>query len=231
MLAIAGGKGGCGKTTTTLGLAAALPDRTVVVDLDRGMPDLHSLAGVDRDPTVIAIDSANPEDTASRQESAEPPGSPGPRESPGFHSIAQSPSAYHAVSVFPAPRPDVERSHIETALRHLQGTDRTVLLDSPAGATESAALPLRVADRTLLVSTLCGPALRDTAKTAAMARTFDAPPIGVVLTRTRLRPDAVEALLDCPVVTSIPTVEPPVLETNVVQTAYERLADGIQLGT
>ena len=46
MLAIAGGKGGVGKTTTALGLAAALPDRPLVVDADRDMPNLHALAGV-----------------------------------------------------------------------------------------------------------------------------------------------------------------------------------------
>lgn len=50
MLAIAGGKGGCGKTTTTLGLAAAIDGETRVVDADRDMPNLHALAGVPRRP-------------------------------------------------------------------------------------------------------------------------------------------------------------------------------------
>ena len=49
MLAFAGGKGGVGKTTTALGLAAALPDRPLVVDADCDMPDLHALAGVPAD--------------------------------------------------------------------------------------------------------------------------------------------------------------------------------------
>jgi len=52
MLAIAGGKGGCGKTTTAIGLARALAatdDRPLVVDADCDMPNLHALAGVPAD--------------------------------------------------------------------------------------------------------------------------------------------------------------------------------------
>lgn len=48
MLAIAGGKGGCGKTTTTLGLARALPGPVLAADCDRDLPNLLALAGVDR---------------------------------------------------------------------------------------------------------------------------------------------------------------------------------------
>src|SRR6056297_786250 len=58
MLAVAGGKGGAGKTTTTLGLAAALGRqrrRVVAVDADREMPDLHAMAGVARTPGLDAV--------------------------------------------------------------------------------------------------------------------------------------------------------------------------------
>ncbi|POG57234.1 nucleotide-binding protein, partial [Haloferax marisrubri] len=48
MLAIAGGKGGSGKTTTTLGLASALDGPVLAVDADRDMPNLHAMAGVER---------------------------------------------------------------------------------------------------------------------------------------------------------------------------------------
>jgi septum site-determining protein MinD len=207
MLAIAGGKGGCGKTTTTLGLATASPERTVAVDLDRGMPDLHALADVDREPTVAAVDRS---------------------ERPA--AAAQPVPERDGVEVLAAPRTDVDRTDVNRAVMRLQSVDSRVLLDSPAGATEAAALPLRLADRTLLVSALCAPALRDTAKTAAMARAFDAPPVGAVLTRTRLAPGSIEELLGCPVLASVPAVEPPVLESAVVRAAYRRLADSIQGG-
>ena len=201
MLAIAGGKGGCGKTTTTLGLAEALSGRVVAVDLDRGMANLHALAEVDREPTLLAEDPDSATHTAS--DGAD-------------------------VDIVPAPRPGANRTAVEGALSRVADDETAVLLDSPAGATESATLPLRVADRTLLVSTLCAPALRDTAKTAAMARELDAPPCGVVLTRTQLTPDAVSELLDCPVLASIPSAEQPVLNATVVRVAYRRLAERLR---
>src|SRR6056297_615748 len=57
MLAIAGGKGGCGKTTTAVGLArafASLGADPLVVDADLDMPDLHHRTGVDREPGIAA---------------------------------------------------------------------------------------------------------------------------------------------------------------------------------
>ena len=54
MLAVAGGKGGCGKTTTALGIGRALDGDAVVVDTDRDMPNLHAMAGVDREPMAAA---------------------------------------------------------------------------------------------------------------------------------------------------------------------------------
>ena len=50
MLAVAGGKGGVGRTTTTLGLAAAAARvgyAPVVVDANRDCPDLARRATVD----------------------------------------------------------------------------------------------------------------------------------------------------------------------------------------
>ncbi|MFB6126973.1 MAG: MinD/ParA family protein [Halolamina sp.] len=54
MLAVAGGKGGCGKTTTALCLGRALPGETRVIDADAAMPNLHAMAGVAREPSLSA---------------------------------------------------------------------------------------------------------------------------------------------------------------------------------
>jgi septum site-determining protein MinD len=207
MLAIVGGKGGCGKTTSALGLAAALEEPALVADCDVDMPNAHAMAAVSRKPTLAAL--------------TEPAVTPA--------AVASDPIDESGTSVVPAPPTDAE-ARLEPALDRLARSDRPVLLDCPAGAGPDAATPLSAADAAVVVSTLCAPALRDAAKTVAMARTIGTPVLGVVLTRTRLEPDAVSDLLDCPTLASVPAVEPPVLDRRVVRAAYDRAADRLSLG-
>ena len=168
MLAIAGGKGGTGKTTTALGLATALgpaPESAggvaggrgrgvLVVDADVDVPDLHAMAGVAREPTVL--------------------------DDPGGLAVPDR----SGVRVAPAP-PAAATSAFRDRLRALATPDgesasdrrhsRRVLVDAPCGAGPDAALPLAVADAVLLVTRPTVAAVRDTAKTAAMARALDTP--------------------------------------------------------
>jgi septum site-determining protein MinD len=226
MLAIAGGKGGSGKTTTTLGLAAALDGGVLVVAADVDVPNLHRMAGVDPTPTLADAGSVGVE--AAAQPHPEHP-SVSVLPAPTAAGAAPTPASPPAPS--PSPDPGVgDGSGVESALAGLDRPDAT-LVDCPAGAGPDAAAALRAADATLLVSSLCRPALRDTAKTAAMARTLGAAPVGVVLTRSRLTPDPVAELLGCPALASVPAVDPPVLGTPVVRAAYERLAAGIERET
>lgn len=217
MLAIAGGKGGCGKTTTTLGLATAL-SRTaasptdgelppsvappLAVDADWDMPNLHALAGVDREPTL--------EDAES--------GEATPHVADGFQ-------------LLPAPH-DPPRGHdaavsLLDSVRSIADEEQPVLVDCPAGAGPDAAAPLRAADEALLVSEPTPESLRDAAKTGAMAQQLDAPICGVVLTRINDElpagsRDAIESLLGSPVVGAVPEAPPPALDRTVVRREYTR---------
>ena len=191
MLAIAGGKGGSGKTTTTLGVARAIDGHTLAVDADCDLPNLHALAGVPRDP---------------------PPGDRG-------HPDPGEPTATRVVPV-PRDAPD----GLGGRLRRLRDDDPGLaLVDCPAGAGPDVTVPLRVADRVLLVSTACVAGLRDAAKTAAMARAVGTPVVGCVLTRARLAPPGVGGLLGCPVVATVPDAVDP-LDDPGAERAYRTVA-------
>ena len=201
MLAIAGGKGGVGKTTTALGLAAALPDRPLVVDADRDMPDLHALAGVSRG-------GARGRELSDRVRAAERRG----------------------CRVLPVPEhepPSPGRRLARVRAAWTDADDPPVLIDTPAGAGLDAAAPLEAADGVVVVSTACAPALRDAAKTASMARAVGTPVVGAVLTRTTVRPPKAPSLLGCPVLGAVPEVGGRPLENRRIRERYEAAASAL----
>jgi len=214
MLAVAGGKGGCGKTTTTLGLATALAanGRSVLaVDADREMPDLHVLADVAPDPNIADLAPENGDPLPATEVAHSLPDRPGVRVVPASPSTRGDPP-------------------LSTACARLADAADRVLLDCPAGGGETAAAALRVADRALLVTTPTPACLRDAATTAAMARALDATVVGAVLTRAERAPDGVARLLGCPVLATVPDVErstgtaTAVLDDDGVSAAYDRVA-------
>lgn len=207
MIAIAGGKGGSGKTTTTLGLARALArtDRDVLaVDADRDMPNLHALADVPRTPTLAAVE-----------------GTPD-RDAPDPAAVAHPDPDVSGVRVLPAPT-DADVADA-AALSRLRRSSRRVLLDCPAGAGPDAAAPLRVADAALVVTLPTPESLRDAAKTAAMIRALDTRVAGAVVTRTATPPEGVERLLEVDRAVAVPDGGEDPLRSPPVTGAYRRLA-------
>jgi septum site-determining protein MinD len=209
MIAIAGGKGGSGKTTTTLGLAAALGrrgERPVAADADRDMPDLHALAGVPNEPTVAALVGGEDHPRRLGRVARPVPGHPG-------------------VAVVPA-APGVDRRELVRGLRHLKGRDPPVLVDCPAGAGPAAVDPVSVADRTLLVATATPPGLRDAVKTAALSRAVGTPVAGVVVPRRSAVPSGIERLFEAPVF-PVPRAEEP-LSDPAVRRAIEGFVPSVR---
>jgi len=228
MLAVAGGKGGCGKTTTTLGLAGALARQRAPVlaaDADREMPDLHEMAGVARRPCLDAVAAGWPAALVAGS--------------------ADAPAVPAGVAVLPAAETGIESRPADAAgasdLARLAGEPTSVLLDSPAGAGPDAAAPLRAADAALVVTTPEPACLRDAAKTAAMARQLGTPVAGAVVSRAvepgadpadARAPSGIEGLLDCEVLAAVPVADggpdADPLGDEGVRAAHDRLVSALQ---
>lgn len=201
-VAIAGGKGGCGKTTATLGLATALVQRgcrPLAVDADRDVPDLHIRAGVDREPGLPAL-------VGDRHPAT----------------VSQSSERFPGVAVVAAGTDRVGARQGLTAVGDLL---RPVLLDCPAGAGPDAAEPLAVADACIVVSSATQASRVDATKTIEMARSLGTEPIVAVERRTSQHGQSAQAAspFDLPTV-AVPDGDRKPLDTRSVREAFHRLA-------
>lgn len=204
MLAVAGGKGGSGKTTTALGLAGAYATRRrhpVVVDCDLDAPNLHLRAGVPRNP---GLDADRPIETAHVSRSV-----------PGVDVLSAG---------------DADADDLDTALAALSAhsDSRPVLLDCPAGASEAATRPLRAADGAVIVATRGAEEIEDAIKSAAMARAVGTPVLAAVVSRVKRPPSGLESALGTTVVEGIPPTDNPLSSRQTTGT-YARVVDAIQL--
>lgn len=230
MLAIAGGKGGTGKTTTALGLATALArgrstaaeddgptgGDALVVDADVDVPDLHAMAGVPREPTVLD----EPRGLAV-------PGRAGVRVAPAPPAAATR--AFRArLLEYATAGPGTGRDR-----RARRGTSerrgRRVVVDAPCGAGPDAALPIAAAAGVVLVTRPTRTAVRDTAKTAAMARALDTPVLAVVVVGSTPTHSLAD-VFDVDDVLPVPYVHGDPLAASAHERGMRRLASALSAG-
>ena len=207
MLAVAGGKGGCGKTTTALGVARTLARRghdPLVVDADCDMPDLHHVADIDRAYGVDALARGAPVERA----------------------VQHSPTV-PGVALVTAGRPE----RTGPAIRATRGWAGPVLIDCPAGIGPDATRPLRHADWALVVSTDAPQSLDDTRRTVTAARQLDAPPAGaLVWSIAGHTEESPRHVAGCQVLSAIPSVSDP-FDAPALSQTWSTVADRLLAGT
>ena len=148
IVAVAGGKGGVGKSTVAYNLGAEL--NAVVVDADLGMadlpagagPDLHDVLAGRADP-LEAVDEGGAVDLL-----------------PCGRTLAGARAA--------------DPRELVSAVEAVADAYGSVVLDCPAGMAADVGLPLFVADLYVLVTTPAETAVADALRTRALARELDA---------------------------------------------------------
>ena len=187
---IAGGKGGVGKTTTAINIAAVLEDGgydTVVVDADLGMANLGEMLEVEFDISVHDILAGSSTVSAALTDA-----SGGITVIPGEQSLEAFAEA--------------DPAKLRKVLKTLRNTYDVVLVDTGAGLSHETTVTLGLADGVLLVTTPDDVAVSDTGKTAELADRVDGTVIGTLVTRVTRETDvqAIADTLDSPLLGVIP---------------------------
>jgi len=216
-ITIAGGKGGCGKTTTAVNTAYALSQReydVVLVDADLAMPNLHTILGTSHEPTI--------HDVLADQEPLE----------------AAVDTSDEVAAVYGDPSldryTDADPAELRTVCNRLRTAFDVIVLDTGSGVTHETMVPCGLADDVVLVTTAKEHGVADTTRTKEMAEHVDSRIPGVVVTRAdeetgleiadRLETELLASIPDDPTVVGTEPVVTRAPDSTVAQ-AYGRVAD------
>ena len=216
-ITIAGGKGGCGKTTTVINTAyalSALEYDVVMVDADLAMPNLHTILGSSHEPTIHDVLSGSEPLEAAVDTSGE------------VAAVYGDPSLDRYTEADPA--------ELRTVAKRLQTAFDVIVLDTGSGVKHETMVPCGLADDVVLVTTPKDRGVADTTRTKEMAEHVDGRIPGVVVTRADDETGAeIAAKLEVDLLAAIPD-EPEIVGTEPVITeapdsaaaaAYGRVAD------
>jgi septum site-determining protein MinD len=188
---IAGGKGGVGKTTTAVNVAAALQDAgydIVVVDADLGMSNLGAMLGVDFETSIHEILGGGvPVRNALT-------------ETQGGVTIIPGEQSLEAFA-------DADPANLQNVVKTLRNAYDVVIIDSGAGLSHETTVPLGLADGIIIVTTPDEVAVGDARKTKELAERVDGGEVlGALLTRAKADTDLdeIDARMDMHLLAAIP---------------------------
>jgi septum site-determining protein MinD len=200
--AIAGGKGGVGKTTTAANLAATLRATgrdVVLVDADLAMSNMQDTIGLDSQPTVHDVLAGSASlGAAIVEESTEALDVPGTLDVlPGSAEL----------DAFATADPEGLTEIVDDLAREYDA----IVLDTASGVTRETAVPISIADETIVVSTPAKASLLDAEKTVEFVEQSGGTVAGLVVSRVCAGPDSEEIseAMDVDLLASVPDLDAP----------------------
>jgi len=210
---IAGGKGGVGKTTAAANLGMAFRQaghEVAVIDADLGMANLAEMFGVEVEHSLHEVLAGD-----------------------AIISDALTPVDGTGLSVLPGEQrleafADADPAKLQRVVDTLGRTHDLVVIDTGSGISRETAVPLRLADGVVLVTTPDDIAVQDAAKTGSLATQVDSEVVGALVSRVDDSVDlsVIEAKLDCPVLGVIPADDSVTESGSVVDSELDSVATG-----
>lgn len=189
VIAVSGAKGGVGKTTVAVNLAAALDAEGVdvaLVDADLRMANLSAVLGIDGETRLHAVLQG---------------------EAPVDEAVVETPAG----AVLPGETSldavgETDPAELAPVVEQLAASRDVVVLDTGGGISHEVALTLGVADVVVLVTTPDDTAVHDAGKTAALTDRVEGSVLGAVLNRARTADDVARARagLSAPLLAVVP---------------------------
>ena len=194
MIVITSGKGGVGKTTTAINLAAAINNfgkDILVIDGNLTTPNIGLHLNSPEVPinlNHVLMDKANPFEAVYEHES-------------GLKIMPSSLSIKDLKKIKPKKIKDFKND--------FKKISDYVIIDSAAGLGEEAMSVIEVADELIIVTNPEMPAITDALKAIKMAEQIKKPVLGVIVTRVKkndieMTPDTVKGMLEVPILGMVP---------------------------
>lgn len=192
VIAISGGKGGVGKSTTTINLGVSLRMdgySVVIVDADVEMPNLMEMLNVEAYTTIHDVLSGDADPSDAIVEVGK-----------GFAAVPGDPEL--------AGYGNIEPERLHTVIDTLSAKYDFVLLDSGAGLSYDDVLPLAIADEIILVTSPDQAAVDNAKRTQAFVRRLNREVTGIVVSKANpVFTDTVDEQFDADVLGVIPKDE------------------------
>lgn len=194
IIVITSGKGGVGKTTTAINLAAAMKyfgEDVLVIDGNLTTPNIGLHLNSPEVPISlnhVLLGKAEPFEAVYEHES-------------GVKVIPSSLSLKELRKIKPEKLKEFKGSFKKLA--------RKVIVDSSAGLGHEASSAIDMADEIIVVTNPEMPAVADALKTVKLAEQMKKPVLGVIVTRVKknkieLEPDVVKEMLEAPILGMVP---------------------------